>query len=217
MNVVSEHDLPPAGHELGGIQPAIHSLAELETAVETIAHIESRRRTVLAAYQQSLALIEAHRDEQLRIDVDGRQVTLDDREDALREAVADYVTAHRADVFDQGTQTRHFARGSVSLTKCKPRIDYTDGQTKSLVAGRLIKRYGLVAKLTAFASRIKIEPFLRLKAELDVAGIKKAFEQGQLKRPVLTRNGLRYVDDEEAVAVKTDNPSGRSHTPDPQS
>lgn len=217
MNTPVPDDRPPVAHELGGIEPAIHSPAELESAVETIAYIQSRRRMVLSTFEQKLRFLEEERDESLTIDVAGQSVTFDDREAAIRQCVADYVCAHRLDVFPPGSQTVHFARGAVSLSKCKPRIDYADGSTKSLVAGRIIKRHQLIEKLTQCARRLKIAPYLRLKAELDVAGIKKAFETGILTRKDLTNNLLRYVDDEEQVLVKTHDHKGRSYTPDPAS
>lgn len=210
---IIDQDNPPAGHELGGSPPVIGSLGELETAIETIAHIDSRRTTILAAHRQSVALLEDSRDQKLTIGVGGATLSLDNREDELRQAIADYVAAHRDAVFEAGTQTRQFARGSVQIRKSKPRLEPAAGQTKAKILARIVKRFQLAEKLARYAARLGVCPFVRFKPELDIAGAKKALEQNKLGRAALTSEGLRYIDDEEVVDVTIDQPQGRSTTP----
>ena len=184
-------DQLPEGHELGGMDPVIESREDLEKAVATIRLLSSWRTSIDEHLtQQTTPLIDAA-NEQKQLSIQGVSVSFEEREKALRAAVADHIIKHKRTLFEDDSKTLRLQHGEVSMRDTPPAITF-GRSTKAKTAAMLAEKLNVIGRLVTFASRLKVRPWLKFKSELDVTAIKKALEAKEVTPEQLADYGMRY-------------------------
>ncbi len=221
-----------------GLQPLIQSPADIGRALEELHWIVSRQQTVLAAAEQSIALINSVAEKKLSLDVDdevdgetvAQTVSFADRQAALEQAIADYVVANRPLVFEQypDVKTATYTHGALKLAKPRPQVGFQDECSEKTVLaalGRKVDRKaGLLAKLTAVLRKVKVcgdhnvATFVRLKPSLDKPAIlklstEKKIRPGELKRLGVKIEGGEGAQDELSIHVNASTVTSRKAEP----
>jgi phage host-nuclease inhibitor protein Gam len=111
------------------------------------------------------------------------------RKAQAEEALLDICKAGREELFHDATQTVKGAFGSVSFRATPSKLARLPGVTEEQAAGRLPP---------------KLHKFLRMRQSVDMARLRMAVVQGEVKEPELEKMGLRLLPGEESWQVKTD-------------
>ncbi len=191
MKTIAPADAPPANRL--GKKPKIKSVDDVDLALHELSWIASRRETVEGAAEQSITLLKQQTAAKLFIDED----SFSDREQVLTAAVEQFAQANRNLFEADGARSRKLTHGVVGF-KAKPaKVEFVEGHDSKSVAAKLSD--GLPAKIIAFLKRLDLLPWLRLKVELDIAGIGKACKDGAVTSEQLVEHGMTYVAGETVV------------------
>lgn len=182
-------------------EPTLTSSIDLANAIAEISAIDARIKVVEARRQVEHDKINQQCAEQLQIEVDGELVPAETYRAALIAAIETYLPQAKGEVFTEGTQTVRFPCGEISWKTRPATVSLEEGVKAADVAKSIATRKRLTEQLHELLEQTGLMGTLRLKYELDLAGLQRRFRDGLLKKRDLPK-GLTVVPSGESFSIK---------------
>lgn len=198
-------DLKPPRQRLG-LQPTIESPADIGTALEELSWLQAVGRAADADCQQAIRKARQECEKKLLFRLEGEELRVVDREDALRAAIAEYSIEHRAELLEGKQKSREFTHGEICWKLGSPAVECVEGtkeaEALATIGNKLDRKVPLKEKFVAVLKSLKLirdvsaDTFVRVTVALNKTGIAAAVNAKQIKPAELKKYGLRWVQHE---------------------
>lgn len=197
----AEASLPGFPKPTLGKAPKIANTGQLALALACIAGIDARAKAVAGQRQAEVDTVNQRWAGHLNMEIGKQSVPCEQYRADLIAAIEVYVPEHKADIFAAGKQTARFACGQVSYVSKAGEVAVASDAKAGDIATAIAKKSKLQAKLDELLATLGLTEWLSVKVSLDLAGIKKRFKAGKLKKSQL-KKGLIVTENTETINVK---------------
>ena len=186
------------------LDPVLRSADDVADALYELAWMASRERTVNAALQQRIDLLRKESAAKLELQFGRTSLTYADRRQRLEQAIRDFAAANHGEVFDQGSKTRQFACGKLSLRAQPESLQFVDEgkDAEAAIIAKIEKKAKLgatiVEKVLGILRRMKLwsgsdcraTDLLQVTVRIDKQGAKSAYKAGKITEQQFEQLGL---------------------------
>ena len=171
-----------------GLQPVIESEEDLVLGLQWLSWGKSRNATVQAYTEQIIRLARDAAAQDLQLTVEDQQVALEKHLKAIEAEVIRYADEHRDELFAK-RKTAKFSAGELTLKDTPVALIYEPD--KETVLEELLGSHDEAECTIIDSCRKVLAPWLKLTLSLDVEGIKRAFNNGEIDAEDLEGRGMK--------------------------
>jgi len=189
--------------------PAIKSADDVACALEEVACGDSRVSNAQKACDEAVRLAKATFQKKTVFNLFGRDVNWADRRAELVGAIEEFATAkeHRATLFADGVKTREFTFGTIKFRGHGASIALRSGEDAKSVLSKIEDKCEILKKILELLGKLKLfkqplRTFVRIKNELNQAGLKAAWSEGLLSDEEVGELGFKKVAAGETFSIE---------------